>query len=415
MAFAARIFVIAALCLIGSATAYAQVAECDALAASSFDKTRPKDVPGVAFDKIDAPRAISACKKALEDRPNDARIKLQLGRALQKSGDNPVEAARLYREAADAGLASAMIALGVAYERGQGVSKDPSEAVNWYRKAADNGVSLAMRLLAINLQEGIGVAKNVTEATNWFHKAADAGDAIAMTYYGAALEDGLGIAKNITEANNWYRKAADAGDALGMRILGINLQTGLGIAKDERAANSYYKKAVELGDLVAMRLLARNLYDGVGADRNVPSAEALFRKANEASAGQARWSPTARLTETNFPNSPFAMVGLNFETTVYLLKKRFTTTQILEAANDARRLQTDVNDKAAVLDFAIARRSDPKAEEFVQSLIRYQKALDSDPELKRLEDALAETADKAKIRRLQKDIANRRAQLRNQR
>jgi TPR repeat protein len=54
-----------------------------------------------------------------------------------------VEAARLYRLAADQGEAYGQNNLGVMYENGTGVAKDVAEAVRLYRLAADQGHSKA--------------------------------------------------------------------------------------------------------------------------------------------------------------------------------------------------------------------------------------------------------------------------------
>ncbi|HKD27414.1 MAG TPA: hypothetical protein VKC66_16135 [Xanthobacteraceae bacterium] len=59
---------------------------CDRLAASPYDKARPSGIQGVAFEQVDAPAAIEACRAALEARPDDARLAFQLARALQKDG-----------------------------------------------------------------------------------------------------------------------------------------------------------------------------------------------------------------------------------------------------------------------------------------------------------------------------------------
>ena len=58
------------------------VAECDALAASPEDVTRPKNVPGVASGAMKAEEAVKACEAARLANPDDARISFELARAL---------------------------------------------------------------------------------------------------------------------------------------------------------------------------------------------------------------------------------------------------------------------------------------------------------------------------------------------
>ena len=47
-----------------------------------------------------------------------------------------VQAAILFRKAAEQGALEAMVNLGVAYEAGEGVPKDRRAAEHWYRRAA---------------------------------------------------------------------------------------------------------------------------------------------------------------------------------------------------------------------------------------------------------------------------------------
>jgi hypothetical protein len=60
---------------------------------------------------------------------------------------NSVEAARLYRMAADQNFAIAQANLGVCYEDGCGVPQDQGQAIYWYRRAAAQGNHDAIRAL----------------------------------------------------------------------------------------------------------------------------------------------------------------------------------------------------------------------------------------------------------------------------
>jgi localization factor PodJL len=61
---------------------------------------------------------------------------------------NFVEAARLYRRAADKGSGTAMYQLGSLYERGRGVVTDCRQARDWYTKSAGAGDEDAKAKLA---------------------------------------------------------------------------------------------------------------------------------------------------------------------------------------------------------------------------------------------------------------------------
>jgi hypothetical protein len=111
--------------------------ECDSFAAHPSDTERPAGIPGVPMEKIDAPRAIAACRRAVRDQATD-RAFFQLGRALEADKNYP-ESIRNFRMAAEHSYAEAEVNLGYAYEHGQGVSQDHAQAIDWYRKAADHG------------------------------------------------------------------------------------------------------------------------------------------------------------------------------------------------------------------------------------------------------------------------------------
>ena len=101
---------------------------CDLVGASPFDVNRPKNVAGVAPDKIDANLAIPACETALKSNPKDARMKFALARALTAGSKDPARSFQLYKEAADAGNIPATLNLGNAYYTGIGVAVDKVKA-----------------------------------------------------------------------------------------------------------------------------------------------------------------------------------------------------------------------------------------------------------------------------------------------
>jgi TPR repeat protein len=233
------------------------IGECDRLAASPRDASRPAGIAGVDFDKIDAARAVPACRAAVAVLQNDPRVAVQLGRALLRAGGMDAEAMELFRKGADAGHPGGMTGLGFMYEHGRGVSKSAAEAMRWYRKAADAGDARAMDGLGGLYYSGDGVTKDVAEAVRWYRKAADAGEARGMGHLGYMYEIGAGVSEDAVEAVRWYRKAADAGDSLGMNNLGAMYEKGAGVAKDAAEAVRWYRKAADAGNKTAKRNLTR--------------------------------------------------------------------------------------------------------------------------------------------------------------
>ena len=85
------------------------------------------------------------------------------GLAADDRGDYAT-AARLYRLAAEQGLAEAQNNLGALYGDGKGVPQDYTEAVKWYRLSAEQGLAEAQNKLGALYGDGKGVPQDYTEA-----------------------------------------------------------------------------------------------------------------------------------------------------------------------------------------------------------------------------------------------------------
>jgi TPR repeat protein len=148
-------------------------AMCDRLAGDPFDPH--KGAPGVQFDKIDAEKAVPACRAAVEAAPGEPRFSYQLGRALLRT-DKRDEGAALVRAAAEKSYPSAQQTLGDLYENAIGVAKDDAQALLLYRRAAESGYAPAFSEEGRLYWEGIGTEGDHAEAVRWFNRGADQGD-----------------------------------------------------------------------------------------------------------------------------------------------------------------------------------------------------------------------------------------------
>jgi len=109
------------------ASAQSEVTECDRLTANEQDPSSPLRHHGsVAFEDIDAPKAIGACKKDLEADPNNARLRLNLGRAYNKAEDYK-KSFQYTKEAVDAKYGYAFHVMALHYYLGEGVEKNPAQ------------------------------------------------------------------------------------------------------------------------------------------------------------------------------------------------------------------------------------------------------------------------------------------------
>lgn len=168
---------------------------------------------------------------------------------------NYTEAVKLFRKAAENGIAEAQANLGVCYHFGKGAAKIYTEAVKWYREAAEQGNAQAQFNLGFCYYNGKGVTKNYTEAVKWYRKAAEQGIAAAQFNLGFCYDNGKGVTKNYTEAVKWYRKAAEQGNADAQCNLGNCYYFGEGVTQSYTEAEKWYKKAAEQGHELAKEKL----------------------------------------------------------------------------------------------------------------------------------------------------------------
>jgi Sel1 repeat len=163
-----------------SSNAFAQdiVTDCDKYAASDTDPSAK--APGVPFEKVNPALAVRACKAAVKQFSNNARLLFQLGRAYQATGEQFNPALEYYRKAAEQSYGAAQESLGDMYTTGivftgQGVPPDDQQAAAWYRKAAEQGLPSAQNKLGKMYWDGHGVPQDTQQAIVWFRKAADQG------------------------------------------------------------------------------------------------------------------------------------------------------------------------------------------------------------------------------------------------
>jgi TPR repeat protein len=251
--------------------------ECDLLAASTNDRTRPADVPGIPASKIDTALAIPACVAALAADPDNPRLTMQLGRA-NLAAKNYSEARGHYERAASLGNVLAMNDLGILQLDGLGGAKNPEAANAAFRKAAEAGLAIAMRNLGHSYADGTGVAASQEEATRWFEKAAEAGDDGAMVTLGARYEDGTGVAKDDGAARRWYEAASKLQNPAAMNKLATFQFYGRGGPVDFAASLRWYEQAANLGNHEAMYNLGLTYKDGHGVPVDLAAARTWLEK-----------------------------------------------------------------------------------------------------------------------------------------
>ena len=235
-----------------------RVDDCDLLAASRLDPTRPKGAPGLDPPRILPWKAEPACRAALKREPDNARFLFELGRVLYASGASDAEAVTLFRRASDAGHPLAPVSLGLLYELGRGVPKDEVKAYAIYREAAGAGKPFAMTNLARLLNLGRGVEKNPAEALKWLQKAAELGDPGALGMLGTAYATGAVLPKNDAKAIELWRAGEAGGDMMSGWSLGLAYARGeQGLERDDAEAAPRLWRALRLGMTPAWKELGQ--------------------------------------------------------------------------------------------------------------------------------------------------------------
>ena len=206
---------------------------CERLATHPRDATA--NMRGVNLDALarNAEAALAACRAAVAEHPDVAHYGALLARATAAAGRRE-EAIGLYRKAAEAGDARAMVSLGLILQSGDGVARDIVGADALYEKAAARGSADGAINLAVALMSGKGLEKNVARATALLQSASQAGSAIATYDLGVLAQQGA--AGRAGDALDYFRQSSNLGDPRGYLAAAILLDEGRGVAKDPEAA-----------------------------------------------------------------------------------------------------------------------------------------------------------------------------------
>lgn len=213
----------------------------------------------------------------------DARATLRLAERFE-NGDgvhqDDCEALRLYRAAADTGLADAQFALGLAHA-GQrlGLTEDYAEAVRWFWRAAEQGDPRAQREIGLCFKTGKAAPHDPAEAVRRFRVAADGGDARAFFHLGECCADGLGVARDQAEAIRCFRMGSERGDPAAQCALGFCYSHGTGVPCDLVEAARLYRRGAEAGYAAAEYNLAMCYEHGHGVRQDPMKAMRWFRLA----------------------------------------------------------------------------------------------------------------------------------------
>ncbi len=157
--------------------------------------------------------------------------------------------------------AEAQFELARMYATGEGMHQDPGEARRLYRAAAEQGLLKAQYAVARVYTLGVGSAFDDEEAAVWYRVAAEAGHVGAQHDLGAMYDTGRGVTQDYQEAAKWYRRAAGQGDANSQVWLGNMYASARGVPRDPVRAHLWFSVAVPLlaGEEAKQASLSRDL------------------------------------------------------------------------------------------------------------------------------------------------------------
>ncbi len=201
--------------------------------------------------------------------------------AMKPAAGNDDAADRLksLQDLAEQGKADAQIDLGLAYAKGDGVTRDDVAARQWFQRAAAQGVAQAQFLMGSMLERGRGGARSYDEALHWYQRAAEQSYPPAEAAMGRFYGRGLGVARDPQQRTEWFRRAADHGNAFGQWALGNFYQSGNGVDKDMQRAVQLYERAANQGFALAQVRLGFLYEHGNGVHQDNAEALRWFRKA----------------------------------------------------------------------------------------------------------------------------------------
>ncbi|VAW63741.1 hypothetical protein MNBD_GAMMA11-1119, partial [hydrothermal vent metagenome] len=140
--------------------------------------------------------------------------------------------------------ADAQFELGIAYQEGNGVTKDLDQARHWYKKAADAGITGAQNNLGCLLIESDSGPEKITEGVSLLEKAAKANSVHAQMNLAELLIDGTRVKRDYKKAFNWSLKAAElSNDPEAQYMLGILYEQGAGTETDYAKAADFFTLA----------------------------------------------------------------------------------------------------------------------------------------------------------------------------
>ncbi|MBL0404276.1 sel1 repeat family protein [Microvirga aerilata] len=241
---------------------------------------------GTALER-DPARAVALYREIYSDEPGDTKVQLALGDAYAR-GEGVTRdrrmAAEFYAQAARQGDPEGQVRLGTAYLYGGGLPRDSKMSEHWLSQAGETGLIEANVHLGSAKLSGLGATVDAEGAFASYLRAAEAGSPPAMIEVARALMKGVGTQTDPALARTWLERAANVGSRDAMFEL-YRLHD-LGAKPNSRESDRWLKQAAQSGHPAAMYRLALR-HKQAGSEKDELAAREWLEKAAQAGHPQA--------------------------------------------------------------------------------------------------------------------------------
>ena len=200
------------------------------------------------------------------------------------------EAAYWFEKAAEQGVSDAQYSIGSLYYNGMGIEQSYTKAIYWYKKAAEQGHSKAQESLGICYEQGKGGEQSYAKAFEWYNKASQDNLPRAQSLLGRCYEQGKGVEQSYSKAAHWYEKAAFQENGVAQYCLAYLYKEGKGVPQSDFKAAFWFEKAAEQGDAIAQLDIASFYESGKGVEQSYTKAAYWYEKAAEQGLFQAQFN-----------------------------------------------------------------------------------------------------------------------------
>ncbi|PHS37891.1 MAG: hypothetical protein COA91_08995 [Robiginitomaculum sp.] len=126
---------------------------------------------------------------------------------------DPKQALIWYEQAATQGEPQAAYAAAILYAENFNITPDAAKAAKLLKQAANAGLAAAQADYGLVVYQGNGTERSIVEAAQWFKKSAENGDAEGRFLYAFTLAKGEGVKQSFEDAYYWLLLAEKTGSS----------------------------------------------------------------------------------------------------------------------------------------------------------------------------------------------------------